>query len=197
MEGGRGSGGPASHTRSFPDLVPQGDSKLSNGGFGLKIGQLLRILWSFLWRKVILKLWEMCLLGRCDYYAEYGNTILSKDGWLRSVPAPTPTPDQHLDSDFDSSSQKFDDSDSGSRCQKIYDSGSDSTYFDPDADSDSRSICWLRLRLPTPVIKKKLTLTPTPKMESAPGLTPTPESESPIFDPLTLINTAPRYGNGG
>ena len=52
---------------------------------------------------------------------------------------PAPTPDQHLDSDSDSSCQKIDDSDSGSSCQKIddSDSGSDSSYFDPDSDSGS------------------------------------------------------------
>ena len=33
--------------------------------------------------------------------------IQSKDGRLRSVPAPTPIPDQHLDSDSDSSWQKM------------------------------------------------------------------------------------------
>ena len=44
----------------------------------MKIGQLLRKLWSFSWPKVIprtLKLWGVRLLGGCVYYAEYGISI--------------------------------------------------------------------------------------------------------------------------
>ena len=102
---------------------------------------------------------------------------VAKDGRLRSVPAPTltPTPGQHSDSDSDSDSswQKNDDSDSDSDSswQKNDDSDSDlisslmwqvgqhciffyfsyawtdSKTLDSGSDSNSRPICWLRLRL--------------------------------------------------
>ena len=50
------------------------DSVLSNGGFRLKIGQLLRELWVFLWKKGHSQGSEIRgvrLLGGCVYYAEY------------------------------------------------------------------------------------------------------------------------------
>ena len=58
--------------------------------------------------------------------------------WATPVSADS---DSRPTSDSDSNWQKNYDSDPDSSCQKIYDSdsGSDSTYFDPDSDSDSDS----------------------------------------------------------